>query len=88
MRTILIDDEDAARIRLKDLLKPYTNSVNIIGEANCGIQAIACIEKEKPDLLFLDIEMPDINGFDLLLRLSYQPLVIFTTAYEQYAISE
>lgn len=87
MRTILIDDEDAARIRLKDLLKPYTNSVNIIGEANCGIQAIACIEKEKPDLLFLDIEMPDINGFDLLLRLSYQPLVIFTTAYEQYAIS-
>ena len=87
MKALVIDDEDAARILLKDLLEPYAHVVSVIGEADCGNQALSLIEQEKPDLLFLDIEMPDINGFDLLSRLSYQPLVIFTTAYEQYAIS-
>lgn len=87
MRALVVDDEDAARILLKDLLEPYVHIVTVIGEAHCGTQALCLIERQKPDLLFLDIEMPDINGFDLLSRLSYQPLVVFTTAYEQYAIS-
>lgn len=87
MKALIIDDENAARILLKDLLEPYSLIITLIGEADCGMQAISLIERQKPDLLFLDIEMPDINGFDLLSRLSYQPLVVFTTAYEQYAVS-
>lgn len=87
MRAILIDDEYAARVLLSDLLAPYADYISIIGQADCGLEGIKRIEEEKPDLLFLDIEMPDMNGFDLLSRLSYQPLVVFTTAYEQYAIS-
>ena len=84
--TIIIDDENPARIRLKRLLTSFADKVTIIGEADCGIDAIHQIEELRPEVLFLDIQMPDMTGFEVLAKLTYQPLVIFTTAYEQYAI--
>jgi len=74
-----------AKIRDK-LLAAYPSAFQIIGEANNGTTAIEQIENLRPDLVFLDIQMPDKNGFEVLAALSYQPMVIFTTAYEQYAI--
>jgi len=83
--TLIIDDEQLARQRLKRLLEPF-DEINIIGEAANGLEALNLIDKLKPQLLFLDIEMPVLNGFELLERLSMQPKVVFTTAYDQYAI--
>ena len=83
--TLIVDDEQLARQRLKRLLEPF-DEINIIGEAANGLEALNLIDKLKPQLLFLDIEMPVLNGFELLERLSMQPKVVFTTAYDQYAI--
>ncbi|MEM1122814.1 MAG: LytTR family DNA-binding domain-containing protein [Bacteroidota bacterium] len=84
--TIIIDDENPAPIRLKRLLTTFADKITIIGEADCGIEAIHQVEELRPDVLFLDVQMPDMTGFEVLAKLTYQPLVIFTTAYEQYAI--
>ncbi|MCX2485021.1 LytR/AlgR family response regulator transcription factor [Pedobacter sp. MR2016-24] len=83
--TLIIDDETLARQRLKRLLAVHEN-INIIGEAANGKEALAQIESLQPDLVFLDIEMPVMNGFELLSRLAKPPKVIFTTAYDQYAV--
>jgi two-component system LytT family response regulator len=85
-KTIVIDDEPAARRLMKDLLQEYNDVVEIIAEANSGKEAIQKIEKLKPDLIFLDIQMPDLTGFEVIEQLSEKPNIIFTTAYEQYAI--
>jgi len=85
-QTIIIDDEQPARLRLRRLLSNYKEKINIVAEADCGQQAIELIEAHQPDVIFLDIQMPDMTGFEVLAALTYQPLVIFTTAYEQYAI--
>ena len=85
-QTIIIDDEQPARLRLKRLLSNYPNKITVVAEADCGRQAIEQIEQHQPDVIFLDIQMPDMTGFEVLAALTYQPLVIFTTAYEQYAI--
>lgn len=84
--TILIDDENPARLRLKKLLEAHTKTIKIIGEADFGKDAIERIEAQRPQLLFLDIQLPDMSGFDILKQLTYRPLVIFSTAYEQYAL--
>jgi two-component system LytT family response regulator len=84
-KTIIIDDEQLARQRIKRLLKEY-DEVNIIGEAENGQEGLTIIEQQKPDLIFLDIEMPVLNGFEMLAKLKHQPKVVFTTAYDQYAI--
>ncbi|MBO0947196.1 LytR/AlgR family response regulator transcription factor [Fibrella forsythiae] len=86
LTTILIDDEPLAISRLRRLLAPRAETVTIIGEARNGAEGLALVETERPDLIFLDIEMPLLTGFELLARLSYMPLVIFATAYDQYAI--
>lgn len=83
--TIVIDDETLARQRLKRLLTVHEN-INIVAEASNGLEGIQQIELLKPDLIFLDIEMPVLNGFEMLGRLDKPPKVIFTTAYDQYAI--
>ena len=85
-RAIVIDDEPAARRLIKNLLDEYNHVVNIIDEAGNGREAVAKIEELKPDLIFLDIQMPDFTGFEVIEKLSYRPNIIFTTAYEQYAI--
>lgn len=84
--TLLIDDEPAAHYALKELLKNHADTIQIAGEAFSGKEAISLCEKLKPELLFLDIRMPDMNGFEVLEQLSSQPYVIFSTAYDQYAI--
>jgi two-component system LytT family response regulator len=83
--TLIIDDETLARQRLRRLLSAHAN-INITGEASNGLEGLEQIELLKPDLIFLDIEMPVLNGFELLRRLPTPPKVIFTTAYDQYAV--
>ncbi|MGF1922618.1 MAG: LytR/AlgR family response regulator transcription factor [Bacteroidia bacterium] len=84
-KTIIIDDEQLARQRLKRLLKAF-EEIEIIAEAENGEDGLAMIDKLQPELIFLDIEMPVLNGFEMLSRLTHQPKVVFTTAYDQYAI--
>lgn len=83
--TIIIDDEQLARQRIKRLLKEYSE-LTIIAEAENGAEGLALIEQHQPDLIFLDIEMPILNGFEMLAKLKHMPKVVFTTAYDQYAI--
>ncbi|MET0243684.1 MAG: LytTR family transcriptional regulator DNA-binding domain-containing protein [Flavitalea sp.] len=84
-KAIIIDDEPLARQRLKRLLKPYDH-IEIIGEAENGEDGLEKINALNPALVFLDIEMPVLNGFEMLARIAKQPRVVFTTAYDQYAI--
>lgn len=84
-KTLIIDDEALARQRIKRLLKAY-GEIEVIAEAEDGEKGIACINHHRPDLIFLDIEMPVLNGFEMLAKLTHQPKVVFTTAYDQYAI--
>lgn len=85
-KSIVIDDEQLARQRLINLLAPHNDRVEIIGEAANGKQAIEMINQLKPDLIFLDIQMPEKSGFDILKELHHQPLVIFCTAHDEYAL--
>ncbi len=85
-RAILIDDEPAARRLMRTLLQTHSHVVEVIAEAGNGWEAIEKIELLKPDLIFLDIQMPDLTGFEVLEKLQHKPSIIFTTAYEQYAI--
>ena len=85
-KTLLIDDEPLAISRLKRLLSSYTDTISIIDVAHNGKEGLDKIEQLRPDLIFLDIEMPIMTGFDMLSQLTYMPMVIFSTAYDQYAI--
>jgi two-component system LytT family response regulator len=85
LRAYLIDDEPLALDRLRRLLA-QTGRVEILGATTIPEQAVAALTADPPDLLFLDIQMPRLNGFDVLARLPTQPIVIFTTAYDQYAL--
>lgn len=86
LRTILIDDEQLALDRLRRMLGSYSDVFDIIAEARNGAEGLDLIEKHKPDLIFLDIEMPLLNGFEMLAKVSAMPMVVFATAYDQYAI--
>lgn len=86
LRTIIIDDEELARLRLLRLLNKHRDLIEIIEEADNGEDGLNKVNELKPDLIFLDIEMPVYNGFEMLERLQHLPRVIFTTAYDQYAI--
>ncbi len=86
MKTLIIDDERLARNELKRLLEPY-HKIEIVGEAANAEEALSLIEQLQPELLFLDIQMPGKNGFELLTSIEGEaPDVIFTTAYDDYAI--
>lgn len=85
MKALLIDDERLARSELRRLLKAHPE-VEIVGEAANAIQAEEKIASLKPDLIFLDVQMPGRTGFELLADLPDAPHVIFTTAYDQYAL--
>lgn len=87
IRTILIDDENNALEVLEILLNKYCPQVKILEKCNGGKAGIEAIEKHQPDLIFLDIEMPHINGFDVLTATkNYKYKVVFTTAYNEFAI--
>jgi DNA-binding LytR/AlgR family response regulator len=85
MNVYLVDDEPLALERLRRLLDAAAG-VQILGEACDPVQAAGAIESRRPQAVFLDIEMPVLSGFDLLGRLTYDPLVVFTTAYDRYAL--
>lgn len=85
MRVIIIDDERLARKELANSLSEFSN-IEIIEECGNAATASVAIEKKKPDLIFLDIQMPGKNGFELLEELDFVPQVIFVTAYDDYAI--
>ncbi len=87
MRTLIIDDEKKAREGIRILLEEDAQ-IQLIGEAMDGKEGIEKISSMKPDLVFLDIQMPGINGFDVLGSISEAdwPIVIFSTAYDQYAL--
>jgi two-component system LytT family response regulator len=83
---IIVDDEAPARRLLNELLAEYRHLIRLSGEADKGSDAIALINEIKPDVIFLDIQLPDMLGLDVLKDLDYMPYVIFTTAYDEYAI--
>jgi len=85
-RTLIADDEQPARDRLKKLLAEYEGRIEIIGEAQNGIECREMIDNMKPDLVFLDMQMPGLNGFEVLQQTSHSPIVIFCTAYDEYAL--
>ena len=85
MKTLVVDDSRLARNELKRLLKEFDN-VQIVGEAASVDEAIEKIAELKPDLIFLDIQMPGKSGFDLLEELESVPEVIFSTAYDEHAL--
>ncbi len=87
IRTVIVDDEPLARRRIRRMLARDAE-IEIVSDCSNGKEAIAAIKNLKPDLLFLDIQMPEIDGFDVLESLdpSQLPLVIFITAYDQYAL--
>lgn len=85
IRAVIIDDEQPARELIKVYLKDYTE-ITLAGEAENGFEGAKLINNLTPDLIFLDIQMPKIDGFELLELLDYHPSVIFCTAYDQYAI--
>ena len=85
IRAIIIDDERLARVELRRLLTVH-DEIEIIGEAANITEALQVIESLQPDLIFLDIQMPGGSGFDLLAKLDLAPEVIFTTAFDTYAL--
>ena len=85
IRTILIDDEPLARDIVKHYLSDYKD-IEIIAECNDGFEGLKAISSHKPDLIFLDIQMPKISGFEMLELVENKPAVIFTTAFDEFAI--
>ncbi len=85
MKVIIIEDERLAREELKSLLKEF-DSITIIGEASNAEEGVELIRTLKPDLIFLDIQMPGMDGFEMLKQLDEIPKVIFVTAYDNFAL--
>ena len=85
---LVIDDEPLARKRMMQLLEPFSSEIEILGEAGSGAQAVKMIHEMLPDVVFLDIQMPDMDAFEVLHSLQGEdmPLVIFTTAYDNFAL--
>lgn len=87
IRTLIVDDEPLARERLRTLLSAELD-IEIIGECGDGPQAVESIRRDAPDLVFLDVQIPEIDGFGVIERVGVEhvPVVVFVTAYDQYAL--
>ena len=87
IKTVIIDDEPIARRNLRVLLE-HDSDVEIVGEGGSGLEAIRLTRTKSPDLIFLDIQMPEMNGFEALERLGADSVaaIIFVTAFDQYAL--
>ncbi|MFO8097988.1 MAG: LytTR family DNA-binding domain-containing protein [Salinibacter sp.] len=85
MRALIVDDEPPARTLLREYLAEV-DPIEIIGECGNGREAIEAINEQAPDLVFLDVQMPGLDGFDVLEQIETLPTIIFSTAYDEYAI--
>lgn len=85
IKTIIVDDEPLARSIIKEYCREISQ-IEIVAEAQNGFEGVKLIQQHNPDLIFLDIQMPKLNGFEMLELLENVPQVIFTTAYDEYAI--
>src|SRR5437764_2711995 len=87
IRVLIVDDEPLARQRIRALLEAEAD-VEIVGECDDGVKAVAAIREQQPDLLFLDVRMPELDGFGVLetVGAEHMPSVIFVTAYDRYAL--
>ena len=85
-RALVVDDEPLARRRLRELLGEF-DAIEQVGEAVDGTSAVNAIDTLRPDLVFLDVEMPEGTGLEVLDRIAHDPAVIFTTAHDKYAVS-
>jgi two-component system LytT family response regulator len=85
IKVVIIDDEPLARSMVKEYLQSWSD-ITVAQECNDGFEGVKAISQHKPDLIFLDIQMPKINGFEMLELLDTPPSVIFTTAFDEYAI--
>ena len=85
IRTIIVDDEEPARLVLREFLSAH-EEVKIVAECSNGFDAVKSITESKPDLVILDIQMPKLNGFEVLELVDQPPSIIFATAYNQYAV--
>ena len=85
IKTIIVEDEKLARDLIRDYMGEF-DDFEIIGEFEDGFSGLKAINEQKPDLVFLDIQMPKLTGFEMLEVLEHHPAIIFTTAYDQYAL--
>ena len=85
IKTIIVEDEKLARDLIKDYLRNHED-FELIGEYEDGFSGLKAINEMKPDLIFLDIQMPKLTGFEMIEVLEHHPAIIFTTAYDQYAL--
>lgn len=87
-KVLVVDDEPLARMRIKSLLEPYASEFEVVGEAGSGAQTLEKIRELDPDVIFLDIQMPDMDAFEVLKNVGDDdmPLIVFTTAYENFAL--
>jgi len=86
IRTIIVDDEELARKRLRKLLQKYQSELEIIAEAQNGEEAVKKISALQPDVIFLDVQIPGCDGFEVVRRLQTKPFIVFVTAYNEFAL--
>src|SRR5438093_10221405 len=85
MKIIIVDNEPLARSIVREYLQKYAE-LEIVNECSDGFEGLKAIQQHQPDLIFLDIQMPKINGFEMLELIEQPPAVIFTTAFDEYAL--
>src|SRR5262245_48623706 len=86
VRAVIVEDEPHARANLRDWAAGVDWLV-LIGEASDGAQGIELIDRLRPDLIFLDVSLPEVSGLDLIERIEHRPEIVFTTAHDQHAIA-
>ncbi len=84
-KAIIIDDEPLARTVAHEYLMPHTD-IELVAQCGDGFEGVKAIQQHKPDIIFLDIQMPKISGFEMLELIDDKPAIIFTTAFDEYAI--
>jgi two-component system LytT family response regulator len=85
-RAVVVENEELSMSRIKRLLAAFSNDFEVVGQAEDGIRAVVLIDSTAPDVVFLDIDLPGLNGFEVLARVRTRPSVIFMTAFKQFAV--